>query len=138
MRRAPAAAAPIPVKTMPAPASARSVWGNPLRNALLRSRHAYISLAASPPEPPGARAPPRPSTTGTVANPRSSPPSSSLRHAAPASRTCGRCAVGLPADPRPRHLDPARPKTGGATPKQCVNPPLNSPNSHLDKPFHIS
>lgn len=52
MRRAPAAAAPIPVLLLcrAIALSPRSVWGHLLRNALLRLQRAYISLAASPPD----------------------------------------------------------------------------------------
>ena len=71
-----------------------------MRIADLRSRHAYISLADSPPDP-ARRAGPTPpahhpwrSSQPTIisASPR-------LRRATPASRTYGRYAIGLPADP---------------------------------------
>jgi hypothetical protein len=47
MRRAPAAAAPTLVTTLTAPTAAISLR-HPLRNALLRTQPANISMAASP------------------------------------------------------------------------------------------
>jgi hypothetical protein len=87
MRRATAAAAPIPVSTMTTdPAIAAISVGHPLRNALLRSRSANISLAASPPParrmaepttaahpttPPGRRSSRRPGVKVVLELPRS-------------------------------------------------------------------
>jgi hypothetical protein len=48
MRRAPAAAAPTLVTTLTASAIAAISLRHPLRNALLRSQPANISMAASP------------------------------------------------------------------------------------------
>jgi hypothetical protein len=48
MRRAPAAAAPTLVTTLTAPAIAAISLRHPLRNALLRTQPANISMAASP------------------------------------------------------------------------------------------
>ena len=71
MRRAPAAAAPTLVTTLTAPAIAAISLRHPLRNALLRSQPANISMAASPLTArrithPRDRSPPGPPDAGVV------------------------------------------------------------------------
>ena len=53
----------------------------------------------------------------------------SMRRTASASRTFGRYAVGLPADPGPRRLNSAHPKPGGETKRKISTPeaPLTGP-----------
>jgi putative ABC transport system ATP-binding protein len=57
-----------------------------------------------------------------------------MRRTTSASRTSGRCAVGLPADPGPRRLNSAHPKPDGETKRKISIPKraLDRPHSYRD------
>src|SRR5439155_25912489 len=101
-------------------ASPRSVWGNSLRNALLRHQRAYISLAASPPATARRMAEP-----STAAHPATG---ERVAAATPASRSFVLASL------RALHLDPGDPAACSTTTRRrttgSARPNTNPPHHH--------